>query len=244
MDNHLLIVDDDRKMQELLADYLGGFGFRTTAHFDGLGVTRRVAEIQPQLVVLDVMLPGRNGIEALRELRQSSNVPVLMLTAAGDETDRIVGLELGADDYLPKPFNPRELLARIKAILRRQQAVVPAIGQREAVAGPRLVECGGLALDRVAGVLGYGQGKVELSATECSLLAVFMAKPDQVLSRDDLMNSTKGRDFLAYERSIDVHISRIRAKLAELSGQGERIRTVWGSGYVFDSNDPNQGSEE
>ena len=238
MDGTLLIVDDDRKLQALLSDYLTGFGFRVEMLLSAEDLVMKVAEIEPVLIILDVMLPGTDGLEALKRLRHSSAVPVIMLTARGDETDRIVGLELGSDDYLAKPFNPRELLARIKAILRRSPGDAPAARTPAAAqARPRAMHSDGLTLDRTSRIASSDGVSTELSSAEVAILETLMLHANEPLTRDAIMNSTRGRDFMAYERSIDVHVSRIRAKLSELPGQDNRIRTVWGTGYVFEQRD-------
>ncbi len=232
MDGRLLIVDDDQKLQDLLRDYLVAFGFQVEGLADARQLEERVAKGSVDLIILDVMLPGVDGLEALRRLRARFQLPVLMLTARGDDTDRIVGLELGADDYLAKPFNPRELLARVRAILRRTRSEeADASGARGTP--PRIVQSDGLTLDRFGREARAGGVAVSLSSAEAAVLEVLMQHPNETLSRDAIMNHTRGRDFMAYERSIDVHVSRIRAKLSELPGQSERIRTVWGQGYVF-----------
>lgn len=238
MDGTLLIVDDDRKLLELLRDYLTGFGFLVKTLPEAGHLVAHVEEMGPRLVVLDIMLPGVDGLEALKLLRAHSKVPVIMLTARGDETDRIVGLELGADDYLAKPFNPRELLARIKAILRRMPGEHLAGREDDLPASTRrrTLESDGLRLDRAERIASSGGISTELSSAEASILEILMLRANETMTRDAIMNSTRGRDFMAYERSIDVHVSRIRAKLAELPGQSNRIRTVWGSGYVFVAN--------
>lgn len=234
MDETILIVDDDSKLCTLLGEYLTPFGFVVETRPDALQLRDHAERTGAALIILDVMLPGKDGVEALKELRRETDIPVIMLTARGDETDRIVGLELGADDYLAKPFNPRELLARIKAILRRAtaestSASVDAVTERP----PRFIQSGDLRLDRAGRVASVGDNSVELSAAESAILEALMENPNVTLSRDTIMNMTQGRDFMAYERSIDVHVSRIRTKLAALPGAAERIRTVWGTGYVF-----------
>ena len=243
MDAKILIIDDDQKLQKLVRDYLEGYGFRIESLSDGRDAVREVRERQPDLIVLDIMMPGKDGIEVLRDLRRESAVPVVMLTARGDDTDRIVGLEMGADDYLPKPFNPRELLARIKAILRRTIGDEDGESPRPQPAPPPVeasrssdsdwVETAGLRLHPVRRVLVAGDVEQELSTAEARLLEVFMEHVDEVLSRDEIMNRTKGRDFMAFERSIDVQVSKLRGRLSELPGHKDRIKTVWGTGYLF-----------
>jgi two-component system phosphate regulon response regulator OmpR len=175
-------------------------------------------------------MPGRNGLEALRDIRVDSPVPVIMLTAKGDETDRIVGLEMGADDYLPKPFNPRELLARINAVLRRGDAVHTA---RQVKEDDHKIDVGGITLNKARRTVQVGGKDLELSTTEYKVLKVLMENPNTVLNRDQLMDLAMGKDFLAFDRSIDVHISKLRSKLGENPKKPKLIRTVWGTGYMF-----------
>jgi two-component system phosphate regulon response regulator OmpR len=229
MGKAVLLVDDDEKLQALLKEYLEGYGFQVRGFRSAGGVLETLRAEPPALVVLDVMLPGKNGLEILRDIRAESTVPVLMLTAKGDETDRIVGLEMGADDYLPKPFNPRELLARMNAVLRRQGGEAD---ERKREEGP-WIHAGGVALNTARQTVTVDGMEHELSSTEYRLLKVLMTHPDTVLSRDQLMNLAMGRDHMAYDRSIDVHISRIRAMVETDPKSPRRIRTVWGSGYRF-----------
>jgi len=226
----ILIIDDDKKLRDLIAEYMTGYGFEVFFHETGSGVLQKIDAVKPELVLLDVMLPVKDGIEILREIRGSSSIPVIMLTAKGDDTDRIVGLELGADDYIAKPFNPRELLARIKAVLRRYGTESglqnhPAAGQK--------ITAGGLLLDPSTMKLEYGKKSVELSKTEYRILEALMNNPNTVLSRDSIMDIARGKDFIAFDRSIDVHISKLRTKIENISGDKNRIRTVWGTGYMF-----------
>jgi len=229
MGKTVLLVDDDEKLQALLREYLEGYGFQVHGLVDGSGLLEAVRKAPPDLVVLDIMLPGKNGLDLLRDIRAESDIPVVMLTAKGDETDRIVGLEMGADDYLPKPFNPRELLARLNAVLRRQAA--PA-SEREETGDP-WIRAGGLALNTARQSVTVDGIEQELSSTEYRVLKVLMTHPDSVLTRDQLMSLAMGRDYMAFDRSIDVHISRLRAKLETDPKSPRRIRTVWGSGYRF-----------
>jgi two-component system phosphate regulon response regulator OmpR len=228
MDKTILVVDDDVKLRDLLKEYLEEYGYRVLVLPDGSGAVALIRRESPDLVILDIMLPGKDGLEVLRELRVESRVPVIMLTARGEDADRIVGLELGADDYLPKPFNPRELLARIKAVLRR---TVGREGQQPDEAG--VVRVGGLSLDPAKQSVEVGGRAVSLSTTEYRLLEALMRHPNQVMSRDRLMNLARGRDFMAFDRSIDVHISKLRAKIESDPRDPERIKTVWGTGYML-----------
>jgi two-component system phosphate regulon response regulator OmpR len=176
------------------------------------------------------MLPGKDGLEVLKEIRRDHELPVIMLTAKGDDTDRIVGLELGADDYLPKPFNPRELLARMKAVLRR--SIYSNKGAHEQ---PHhlSITAGGITLNTARQTVVVGGNERELSSSEYRILEVLMKNPNTVLNRDQLMTLARGRDFTAFDRSIDVHISKLRAKVEDDPRTPTRIKTVWGSGYMF-----------
>lgn len=231
---HVLIVDDDREIRDLLARFLARHGLRTSIAADGREMRKVLADRAVDLVVLDVMLPGEDGLSLCRTLRASSDVPVIMLTAMGEEVDRIVGLEMGADDYLAKPFNPRELYARIKAVLRRTAA--PPRQRRDAAgggAGSRLGFAGWtMDLDRRAltspdGVL------VPLSTGEFDLLAAFATHARRVLSRDQLLDLARGRDAQPFDRSIDVQVSRLRRKIETNPAEPELIKTVRGGGYLF-----------
>jgi two-component system phosphate regulon response regulator OmpR len=230
MGNKVLIIDDDEKLQRLLREYLGGNGFPVRTLSDGSEVLPTIRSESPDIIILDIMLPGKDGLEVLKDIRRDHSIPVIMLTAKGEDTDRIVGLELGADDYLPKPFNPRELLARMKAILRR--AVSPHPGKASSE-GDLLIKAGGLILNQARQTVATEAGELELSSTEYRILKVLMKHPNTVLSRDQLMTLAQGRDFMAFDRSIDVHISKLRAKLEPDPRSPKRIKTVWGSGYMF-----------
>jgi two-component system phosphate regulon response regulator OmpR len=185
---------------------------------------------KPDIIILDIMLPGKDGLEVLKEIRARDRIPVIMLTARGEDMDRIVGLELGADDYLAKPFNVRELLARMKAVLRRAETEAES---QIALDGKSNLRIGALDLDLRQLVLRFEDKRVDLSTAEFRLLEVMMKRPNTVLNRDTLMNLARGRDFIAFDRSIDVHISRLRAKLEMLTGSRDWIKTHWGSGYMF-----------
>ncbi len=175
------------------------------------------------------MLPHKNGLEVLSDIRNESKLPVIMLTAKGEDADRIVGLEMGADDYLPKPFNPRELLARIKAVLRRAVPDQMSAIQRDSV----YIKAGGLVLNKAKHTLMVEDKEVELSSTEYKIMKALMEHPNRVLTRDQLMNLAHGRDFMAFDRSVDVHISKLRAKLETDPSSPKVIKTVWGTGYMF-----------
>jgi len=225
-----LVVDDDSKLQDLLRTYLEGYGFAVRSLPDGLKIMETIDQERPDIIILDIMMPGKDGLEVLREIRTRHDIPVIMLTARGEDMDRIVGLELGADDYLAKPFNPRELLARMKAVLRRAEADADA---QKTLDGKNSLCAGALELDLLQLVLKFEGRQIELSTAEFRLLMAMMERPNTVLSRDTLMNLARGRDFMAFDRSIDVHISRLRAKLETLTGSRDWIKTHWGSGYMF-----------
>jgi two-component system phosphate regulon response regulator OmpR len=230
MENRVLIIDDDEKLRKLLREYLEENGFHVLSLADGSGVLNTIHSESPDIIILDIMLPGRDGLDVLKEIRRDHAIPVIMLTAKGEDTDRIVGLELGADDYLPKPFNPRELLARMKAVLRR----IVSEKREESVEGQGLIiQAGGLTLNKARQSIVRGDKELEISSTEYKILEVLMKHPNIVLSRDQLMNLARGRDFMAFDRSIDVHISKLRAKLEPDPRSPKRIKTVWGSGYMF-----------
>ncbi|MFP8967630.1 response regulator [Pokkaliibacter sp. CJK22405] len=221
----ILIVDDDEDIRQLIADYLSRHGFECQMAADGSGLDQGFASHAPDLVILDLMLPGEDGFSLCKRLRQQSQVPIIMLTASADDTDRILGLELGADDYLAKPFNPRELLARIKAILRRTQSFG---GQA------RFQRFGPWQLDRTTRELvGNDAQRESLSGADFALLNVFLSHPQQVLSRDDLFDLSRGRDAPPLDRSIDVHICRLRARLGDDAKSPQLIKTIRGAGYIL-----------
>lgn len=225
MGKKILVIDDDRKLGDLVREYLSGYDFSVRVSLDGADGRRTLQSWHPDLLVLDIMLPGESGLDILGEIRRTNRVPVIILTAKGEDEDRIVGLELGADDYLSKPFHPRELLARIKAILRRTQ------GEPETRA--RVIEHAGVRLYPEAFRAEIAGKDPQLSGSEFTVLRALMENAGRVMSRDDLMNQARGREHLAFDRSIDVHISSIRKKLRNCEGFTGEIRTVWGSGYLF-----------
>jgi DNA-binding response OmpR family regulator len=219
----VLIIDDDPSLTSLLSEYLKARGLAVVSAPEGASGLTRLRAGGIDLVILDVMLPGQDGFEICRVLRAESAVPVIMLTARGDELDRIVGLELGADDYLPKPFNPRELLARIRAVLRRQGA--------SAVEG-EVLTASGIRLDPERREVRVGGEPVELTTTEFEILRVLLASAGRVVPRERLMELARGPDWAAFERSVDVHISHLRRKLGDDPRTPRIIKTVRGVGYM------------
>jgi DNA-binding response OmpR family regulator len=218
----VLLIDDDVELCSMLMEYLGKNGFRVkTAHRGDTGL--KAAQQRPwALILLDVMLPGIDGFEVLKRIRAESAVNVLLLTARGEDVDRIVGLEIGADDYLPKPFNPRELLARMRAILRRNAP--PASAQMT------VLRVGDLELDPAARKATKAETKLDLTDVEFSLLEALMRSPGKVVSREDLAQSVLGRPFDPFDRSLDMHVSRLRRKLSQ---SGDEVKTIRGVGYLL-----------
>ncbi|SBV91795.1 Transcriptional regulatory protein OmpR [uncultured delta proteobacterium] len=232
----VLMVDDDERLQNVVREFLEGHGFAVSALSSGKGLAETIEAARPDLLLLDVMLPGDDGFTILRTLRAKSKIPVIMLTACGDETDRIVGLEIGADDYLGKPFNPRELLARIRAVLRRAPDKEKREGGREektAANAEGLILLDGFTLDEKRQRLSHGEASVDLSFTEFRILDAFMSRPGEVLSREKVLSLVFGDDHYVCDRNIDVYISRIRGILRKLGEKETRIRTVWGAGYSW-----------
>jgi two-component system OmpR family response regulator len=231
---HVLVVDDDRELRTLLARFLVKHGFRVTTAVDGREMARALADRAIDLVVLDLMLPGEDGLSLCRSLRARSDVPVIMLTAMGEEIDRIVGLEMGADDYLAKPFNARELLARMRAVLRRAGVGKGGIAAGRPVEGGRKLRFAGWSLDLDRRELISADGVlVPLSAGEFGLLAAFALHPQRVLTRDQLLDMAHGRDALPFDRSIDVQVSRLRRKIEADPHEPLLIKTVRSGGYLF-----------
>ena len=227
----ILLVDDDDGIRDLVSEFLTQHGYRVETAPDARAMTMILARGQVDLVVLDVMMPGEDGLSVCRRLTGQANAPgVIMLSAMGEDTDRIVGLELGADDYLPKPCNPRELLARVKAVLRRRRETEISFN----AAPSTICHFAGWRLDIVRRELRSPQGvMVNLSSGEFSLLKVFVERPQRILTRDQLLDLTRGRDNEAYDRAIDVQISRLRKKLDDRVGGAELIRTLRNEGYMF-----------
>jgi len=228
MSDRILMIEDDRQLTAMLSEYLRPLGILVTAAASAGAGLQMLARDSFDALVLDVMLPDRDGFEVCRAVRAQSDIPILMLTARGDETDRIVGLELGADDYLPKPFNPRELLARLRAILRRRT--------QPAAARSQILRYGRLEIDRDARAVRLdGEARV-LTSYQFELLCALAANAGRVMSRDALMEKLKGENLEAFDRSLDVHISRIRAAIEDDPKHPRRIITVRGAGYVFAKN--------
>jgi two-component system OmpR family response regulator len=228
MTDHILIVDDDPGLRELLADYLGRNGFRVSGVADGRGLWAALEQNPADLIILDLMLPGDDGLVLCRNLRARSQIPIIMLTARGDDTDRIVGLEMGADDYLPKPFNPRELLARIKVVLRRTRNMPNDLGEA------RRFHFAGWTLDVAARQLvAPDEVLTPLGTSEYRLLRVFLDHPQRVLNRDQLLDLTQGREATPFDRSIDVQVSRLRRRLRDDPREANIIKTIRNEGYLL-----------
>ena len=232
MSQHLLMIEDDARLAQMVAEYLGQSGFEVRIAADGqsgLAQLQSQTSTPPELVILDLMLPDMDGLEVCRRIRALSNacalVPVLMLTAKGDPMDRIIGLEMGADDYLPKPFEPRELLARVRAVLRRRtDGGTPAAKQ---------LRFGSLEIDRDARTVTVGTHPCDLTSYQFDLLVALAERAGRVLTRDQIMEAVRGRELDAFDRSIDVHMGRIRAAIEADAKTPKRILTVRGVGYVF-----------
>jgi two-component system OmpR family response regulator len=229
----ILIVDDDPELRRLMGEFLARHGYEVELASDSAAMDDILAQRKVDLVVLDLMMPGEDGLSVCRRLASSGKTPVVMLSAAGEETDRIVGLEVGADDYIAKPCSPRELLARIRAVLRRaadrdDPAASGDRGERE------LYEFAGWRLDMLRRELRSPDGVlVNLSSGEFALLRAFLEHPQRVLTRDQLLDYARGRDAFAYDRAVDVQVSRLRRKLEAATGGGDLIKTVRNEGYVF-----------
>jgi two-component system, OmpR family, response regulator len=229
---HILVVDDDREIRDLVARYLSGHGFRVRTAADGRQMQREMSDWSFDLVILDLMLPGEDGLSLCRRLRVETNLPVIMLTAMGEETDRIIGLEMGADDYISKPFNPRELLARIKAVLRRSGAVQSGSARpADTLAKHRFA---GWQLDlKTRELISPEDMLIPLSAGEYDLLAAFVTHAQRILSRDQLLDLARGREAQPFDRSIDVQVSRLRRKIEIDPANPVLIKTVRSGGYMF-----------
>lgn len=222
--SHILVVDDDEGLRDLLRRYLSDNGYDVEAVADGAAMKRHLTSHPVDLLLLDIMLPGEDGLSLARSLREQGSPSIIMLSARGDDVDRIVGLEVGADDYLPKPFNHRELLARIAAVLRRRRPP-PATG--------RLRRFGPFEVDTVARRLARNGMEIELSGAEFALLKVLLDHPDRVLSRDALVELLKGYERAPFDRMVDVRVTRLRRKIEVNPAHPVYLRTVWGEGYLF-----------
>jgi len=237
MAERILLIDDDTRLSAMVSEYLGARGMEAVARADAASGLAELERGGFAALVLDVMLPDADGFDVCRRVRARSDVPILMLTARGDEEDRIVGLELGADDYLPKPFNPRELLARLRAILRRRAAPPRAEG------GKAVLRFGRLEIDRDARAVRLDGEERALTSHQFELLVALAEHAGRVLSRDALMNLVRGESLEAFDRSIDVHVSRIRAAIEDDPRHPRRILTLRGAGYVFARRQDEDGSE-
>jgi DNA-binding response OmpR family regulator len=220
---HVLLIDDDRRHSELLRSWCARYDIEVDCAFDGEQGLRRLGSTRPDLVLLDVMLPGKDGFTLCRDIRRRNKVPVIMLTARGDVTDRVTGLGAGADDYIAKPFDPRELVARIQSVLRRAQ---PA-------ASRSVLEFERLRIDPTSRAVSADGLQVELTTMEYELLLLFASNPGRDFSRDDILAALRGIDAALLTRSVDILVSRLRAKLGDTSRPGRLIHTVWGRGYRF-----------
>ena len=228
MASTVLVVDDEKNIVQLARLYLNKEGYQVEAAYDGLEALKMAKSVRPDLIILDLMMPEMDGLDVCKELRKTSNVPIIMLTAKGDDVDRIVGLEIGADDYMTKPFNPRELVARVKAVLRRAAQDAPA---------QAVLEAGGLHLDTASREVTLDGSAVTLRAKEFDLLTAFMRYTGIVLDRERLLQLVWGTDYYGDTRTIDVHVAWLREKLTD--AKNVKIQTVWGVGYklVVDQDD-------
>ncbi len=246
----VLVVDADDGLRHLLQQYLSSNGFVVMLAENAVAMDAQLAETEPDVIILDLMMPGEDGLSIARRLKVSCPVPIIMLSARGEDIDRIVGLEVGADDYLAKPFNPRELLARIRAILRRNQEMQARRNQEmqarrnqemesrridgsAGVSDNRRIRFGEFELDLDAQSLSKAGEQISLTSAEFSILQVFTSHPNRVLSRDQLMDMLKGYERDPFDRSIDVRVTRLRRKIETDPAEPEYIRTVWGQGYLF-----------
>jgi len=224
----VLIIDDDEKLNRLLSDYLNDFGYRTLTAVHPEAGLNKLKEASPDLVILDVMMPDMNGFEVCKAIRQTSDVPIIMLTARGDLSDKVVGLEIGADDYLAKPFEPRELAARIQSILRR----TTNMGRQDTVAFGRLH------IDFAKRKASVEGADTDLTTNEFMALALLAGSPGKVFDRDEILQELRGMDCDAFNRSVDITMSRLRQKLDDDPKKPQFIKTVWGAGYVFIGQNP------
>ena len=224
MATQILVIDDDLELSNLLKSYLGKYDLKVTSAADAESGLHQLRKLKPQAVILDIMLPGKDGFEVCREIRKESKVPVLMLTARGDVTDRVVGLEIGADDYLPKPFEPRELLARLRSILRRFAAPEPKKGylKSESI----ILNLGGRSC-RLHGK------ELNLTSSEFDILKLFLLNAGTAMERGKILESVHAESSEAFNRSVDLAVSRLRAKLGDSGKKPKYIKTIWGTGYMF-----------
>jgi DNA-binding response OmpR family regulator len=220
----VLLIDDDRKHSDLMQAYFKRFGINLVCAYDAEQGFKKLAREEPDLLLLDVMLPGKDGFEICREVRKTSNIPIIMLTARGDVIDRVSGLELGADDYIGKPFEPRELVARVQATLRRSELAGPTVGQ---------LNFEGLSIDTEARSVRVDDKPVELTSMEYELLLILARRQGRKLSRDDILSELRGIDAAILTRSVDIMISRLRQKLGDSVKPPRFIQTIWGRGYSF-----------
>ncbi len=232
----VLIIDDDKHISELLRLYFEKNGFNVTAGYTGDTVLPLVRAVNPDVIILDLMLPGMSGFDVIRELRRESDVPVLMLTARSDTLDKIVGLELGADDYILKPFEPKELLARVKAVLRRTRSASSGVKEGEDVKD-NVVSYPGLVVDRIRYTVRVGDEEIDMPPKELELLFFLATHPNRVFTRDQILESIWGMDYYGEQRTVDVHIKRIREKLDVIDHPLWQIKTVWSVGYKFEVKD-------
>jgi two-component system response regulator CpxR len=235
----VLVIDDDVGLCELVSEYLEPEGYKVEAVHNGEAGVERAVSGEHELAVLDVMLPGINGFEVLRRIRARSRLPVVMLTARGDDVDRIVGLEIGADDYLPKPFNPRELVARINAVLRRARSDEPMETQ-----GSRPLVVGDIEMNNRTRTVRQAGRVIELTAVEYDLLKRLLSTPGHVVTKEDLVKDVLHRSLSPFDRSIDMHVSNLRKKLGQHGGGRERIKTVRGVGYIYAQAAKTEGEPE
>jgi len=225
----ILVVDDDAGLRELLQEYLSAQGYQVIAVADGKGMDAYLADEQADLIILDLMLPGEDGLSLARRLRTKSDLPIIMLSARGEDVDRIIGLEVGADDYLAKPFNPRELLARIRALLRRNEKVA----DKAEIKKSEEHRFGPFRLNLESRDLHKNAVNIPLTAGEFNLLRIFVEHPNRVLNRDGIMDLLKGYERSPFDRSIDVRVTRLRRKIEADASAPTYIRTIWGEGYLF-----------
>jgi two-component system, OmpR family, phosphate regulon response regulator OmpR len=233
LQQRLLVVDDEPKIRQLLKQYLSQEGFIVEAVEDGSAMDRYLADHEVDLVILDLMLPGEDGLSIGRRLNHQGNMPIIILSARGEELDRIVGLEMGADDYLVKPFNPRELLARVRSVLRRYTSD----SQTDSSAAGNIHTFGPFCLDVEKHQLTRDQQDIPLTTGEFTLLRVFLEHANRVLNRDTLLENTKGYEHIPFDRSIDICVGRLRKKIEADPSRPVYLRTIWGAGYLFSTED-------